>query len=86
MDIAYSVAGLAVGVIVGLTGVGGGSLMTPLLIFLGIPPAVAVGTQSSQILATSFSGVLAHMRRGNVDVRMGIVLAVGGLVGSVIGV
>jgi uncharacterized membrane protein YfcA len=78
--------GGVVGFLSGAFGVGGGFLMTPLLIFLGIPPAVAVGTQSSQILATSFSGVLAHMRRGNVDVRMGIVLAIGGLLGSVIGV
>ena len=60
--------------------------MTPLLILLGISPAVAVGTQASQILASSFSGVLAHMRRGNVDVRMGLVLVIGGMLGSVIGI
>jgi hypothetical protein len=60
--------------------------MTPFLIFLGVPPAVAVGSQSSQILASSLSGMMAHMRRGNVDLRMGIVLVVGGLVGAVIGV
>ena len=59
--------------------------MTPLLIFIGIPP-VAVGTQASQILASSLSGVLAHMRRGNVDVRMGLVLVAGGLLGSALGV
>jgi uncharacterized protein len=78
--------GVVVGLLSGAFGVGGGFLMTPLLILLGIPPAVAVATQSTQILATSFSGALAHMRRGNVDVRMGIVLAAGGLAGSVIGV
>jgi uncharacterized protein len=78
--------GGAVGFLSGVFGVGGGFLMTPLLIVLGIPPAVAVGTQASQILAASFSGVLAHLRRGNVDVRMGLVLAIGGVVGSVVGV
>jgi hypothetical protein len=60
--------------------------MTPLLIFVGIPPAVAVGSEASQILAASFSGVMAHMRRGNVDVRMGAVLVAGGFVGSAFGI
>ena len=60
--------------------------MTPLLIFIGIPPPVAVGSEASQILASSSSGVLAHMRRGNVDVRMGMVLVAGGFVGSGVGV
>ena len=78
--------GGVVGFLSGVFGVGGGFLMTPLLILLGITPAVAVGTQASQILASSFSGVIAHMRRGNVDVRMGLVLVVGGLLGSVIGI
>jgi uncharacterized membrane protein YfcA len=78
--------GIVVGFLSGAFGVGGGFLMTPLLIVLGIPPPVAVATQATQILATSFSGVLAHLQRGNVDVRMGIVLAAGGLLGSVIGV
>jgi uncharacterized membrane protein YfcA len=78
--------GGVVGFLSGVFGVGGGFLMTPLLIFIGIPPAVAVGTQSSQILASSLSGVMAQMRRGNVDFRMGVVLVVGGLVGSVLGV
>jgi uncharacterized membrane protein YfcA len=78
--------GIVVGFLSGAFGVGGGFLMTPLLIVLGIPPPVAVATQATQILATSFSGVLAHLRRGNVDVRMGIVLAAGGLLGSLIGV
>jgi hypothetical protein len=78
--------GGVVGFLSGVFGVGGGFLLTPFLIFIGIPPAVAVGTQASQILASSLSGVMAHMRRGNVDVRMGSVLVVGGLVGAVIGV
>jgi uncharacterized membrane protein YfcA len=78
--------GGAVGFLAGVFGVGGGFLMTPLLIVLGIPPAVAVGTQATQILASSVSGVMAHMRRGNVDLRMGTVLVIGGLAGSVLGV
>jgi hypothetical protein len=78
--------GGVVGFLSGVFGVGGGFLMTPLLIFIGIPPAVAVGTQASQILASSLSGVMAHMRRGHVDFRMGLVLVGGGLVGSLLGV
>ncbi len=78
--------GGAVGLLSGLFGVGGGFLMTPLLIFVGVPPAVAVGTEANQIVASSVSGVLAHWRRGNVDFRMGAVLTVGGFVGSGLGV
>jgi len=78
--------GGAVGFLSGVFGVGGGFLMTPLLIFIGIPPPVAVGSEASQILASSVSGVQAHMRRGNVDVRMGLVLVAGGFVGSAFGV
>ena len=78
--------GGAVGMLSGIFGVGGGFLMTPLLIFLGVPPAVAVGTEANQIVASSVSGVMAHMRRGNVDFKMGGVLLVGGLTGSTIGV
>ncbi len=78
--------GGVVGYLSGLFGVGGGFIMTPLLIFIGIPPAVAVGTQTSQILAASFSSVLSHMRRRTVDLRMGSVLVAGGLVGSLVGV
>jgi uncharacterized membrane protein YfcA len=78
--------GGVVGFLSGMFGVGGGFLMTPFLIFLGVPPAVAVGTQSSQILASSLSGMMAHLRRGNVDMRMGSVLVVGGLIGAVVGV
>jgi len=78
--------GGGVGLLSGLFGVGGGFLMTPLLIFYGVPPAVAVATEANQIVAASASGVLAHWRRGNVDLRMGMVLMVGGIMGSVFGV
>jgi len=78
--------GGAVGLLSGLFGVGGGFLMTPLLIFIGVPPAVAVGTEANQIVASSVSGVLAHWRRDNVDFRMGTVLTVGGVIGSGLGV
>jgi len=78
--------GGAVGFLSGLFGVGGGFLMTPLLIFIGVPPAVAVGTEANQIVASSVSGVLAHWRRGNVDFKMGLVLLLGGLAGSTFGV
>ncbi len=75
-----------VGILSGIFGVGGGFLMTPLLIFIGVPPTVAVGTEANQIVASSVSGVLAHMRRGNVDFKMGFLLLIGGLVGSTFGV
>ena len=75
-----------VGVLSGMFGVGGGFLMTPLLFFIGIPPAVAVATEANQIVASSFSGVLAHFKRKTVDFRMGTVLLIGGLVGAAIGV
>jgi len=75
-----------VGVLSGMFGVGGGFLMTPLLFFIGIPPAVAVATEANQIVASSFSGVLAHLRRRTVDFKMGTVLMLGGLLGAAIGV
>jgi uncharacterized protein len=78
--------GGGVGFLSGLFGVGGGFLMTPLLIFIGVPPAVAVGTEANQIVASSVSGVLAHWGRGNVDFKMGFVLLSGGLAGSTLGV
>ncbi|MEL6217427.1 MAG: sulfite exporter TauE/SafE family protein [Pseudomonadota bacterium] len=78
--------GGGVGFLSGLFGVGGGFLMTPLLILIGIPPAVAVATEANQIVASSFSGVLSHWRRKTVDFKMGGVLLAGGLVGSAIGV
>ncbi|PIE13399.1 MAG: permease [Rhodobacterales bacterium] len=75
-----------VGVLSGMFGVGGGFLMTPLLFFIGIPPAVAVATEANQIVASSFSGVLAHLRRKTVDLKMGTVLLIGGLAGAALGV
>ena len=78
--------GGGIGALSGIFGVGGGFLMTPLLIFIGIPPAVAVATGANQIVAASISGVLAHWRRGNVDIKIGIVLLLGGLIGSTVGV
>jgi uncharacterized membrane protein YfcA len=75
-----------VGVLSGMFGVGGGFLMTPLLFFIGIPPAVAVATEANQIVASSFSGVLAHLRRKTVDLKMGTVLLIGGLIGAGLGV
>ena len=78
--------GAAVGFLSGLFGVGGGFLMTPLLIFSGVPSAVAVGTEAAQIVASSVSGALAQWRRNNIDFKMGAVLMAGGIVGSAIGV
>ncbi len=75
-----------IGFLSGLFGVGGGFLMTPALIFIGVPPPVAVGTEANQIVASSVSGVLAHWQRGNVDFKMGGILLLGGLVGSSFGV
>ncbi len=78
--------GAFVGFISGVFGVGGGFLTTPLLIFMGIPPAVAVGTQGSQLVASGVSGVMGYWRRKHVDFLIGTVMLVGGIVGSVVGV
>ena len=78
--------GMIVGALSGLFGVGGGFLMTPLLIFLGIPPVVAVGSEAPHVLASSVSGVIAHWRKKNVDFKMGFFLLSGGIVGSTLGV
>lgn len=78
--------GGVVGLMSGLFGVGGGFLITPLLFFIGIPPAIAVATGANQVVASSFSALLAHMKRKSVDFRMGWMLLVGGLVGSSFGV
>ncbi|TCO73891.1 sulfite exporter TauE/SafE family protein [Rhodovulum euryhalinum] len=75
-----------VGILSGMFGVGGGFLITPLLFFVGIPPAVAVATSANQTVASSFSGVLAHLRRKTVDFRMGTVLLIGGLIGAAAGI
>jgi hypothetical protein len=78
--------GAAVGFLSGMFGVGGGFLMTPLLVFYGIPPGIAVATQASHITASSLSGALAQWRRQGVDAKMGLMLLAGGLVGSAGGV
>ncbi len=78
--------GAVVGFLGGIFGVGGGFLTTPFLIFMGIPPAIAVGTQSAQLVASSVTGVLGHFRKGNVDVRMAFIMLGGGVVGSVLGI
>ena len=78
--------GVVIGGLSGLFGVGGGFLMTPLLIFLGIPPAIAVGTEAPHVLASSLSGAIAHWRRKNVDIKMGLFLLAGGILGSTAGV
>lgn len=78
--------GLAVGLLSGLFGVGGGFLMTPLLIMFGIPSTVAAATDSNQIVAASTSGTYAHWRVGNVDFKMGLYLLAGGFVGGLLGV
>ena len=78
--------GLAVGLLSGLFGVGGGFLMTPLLIMFGIPSTVAAATDSNQIVAASTSGTYAHWKVGNVDFKMGLYLLAGGFVGGLFGV
>ncbi|MBX3560660.1 MAG: sulfite exporter TauE/SafE family protein [Sphingomonas sp.] len=97
MDIYLPIAGLSVnalviiglgglvGLLTGMVGVGGGFLTTPILIFYGIPPAVAVASATTQITGTSISGVLAHRRRRGVDVQMGAVIIAGGVLGSLAG-
>jgi uncharacterized membrane protein YfcA len=77
--------GAAVGFLSGMFGVGGGFLITPLLIFYNIPPAIAVATGANQVIASSFSGMLSHMKRGTLDFKLGTVLLVGGIVGSTAG-
>lgn len=75
-----------VGILSGMFGVGGGFLMTPLLIFYGIPPIVAVATEANQIVASSISGAYAHWRRAAVDIKMGTILLIGGVIGSLFGI
>jgi uncharacterized membrane protein YfcA len=79
------VLGFLVGLLSGMFGVGGGFLTTPLLIFYGIPPTVAVASAATQITGASVSGVMVHMRRGGVDLKMGGVMIAGGLFGSLVG-
>ncbi len=75
-----------VGLLSGIFGVGGGFLMTPLLIMFGIPPTVAAASDSNQIVGASTSGTLAHWRLGNVDVKMGVLMLIGGIIGGTLGV
>jgi uncharacterized membrane protein YfcA len=83
---ALLVLGAAVGVLSGVFGVGGGFLLTPLLIFIGVPPAVAVASSANQLVGASVSGAIAHWRRGNIDFLMGALMLVGGFAGSGLGV
>jgi len=78
--------GAAVGFLSGMFGVGGGFLITPLLIFYNIPPAIAVATGANQVIASSFSGALAHVKRGTLDFKLGTMLLVGGIFGSTFGI
>jgi uncharacterized protein len=77
--------GAAVGILSGMFGVGGGFLTTPLLIFFGIPPTVAAASAATQVTGASVSGMLAHLRRGGVDLHMGIILVAGGIFGAITG-
>ena len=83
---ALLVLGAAVGVLSGVFGVGGGFLLTPLLIFIGVPPAVAVASSANQLVGASVSGAIAHWRRGNIDFLMGVLMLAGGFAGSALGV
>lgn len=78
--------GGVIGFLSGVFGVGGGFIMTPLLIFIGIPPPVAVATQANNVIASSVSGSLSQWKRGNIDFKMGLILLAGGFAGSTIGV
>ena len=84
--VALLVLGTVVGVLSGIFGIGGGFPLTPLLIFIGVPPAVAVASSANQLVGASVSGALAHWRRGNLDLQMAGVLLIGGLAGSSLGV
>jgi uncharacterized protein len=78
--------GAAVGFLSGVFGVGGGFLLTPLLILIGVPAPVAVASSANQLVGASVSGVLAHWRRGHVDFKMGFILLIGGIAGSILGI
>ena len=84
--VGFLVLGIIVGTLSGTFGVGGGFLMTPLLIFLGIPPAIAVASEANHIVGSSLSGTIGHLKRKAVDIRMGNVLLAGGILGSFFGI
>ncbi|SUZ54425.1 uncharacterized protein METZ01_LOCUS7279 [marine metagenome] len=84
--VGFLVLGIVVGTLSGTFGVGGGFLMTPLLILLGIPPAIAVASEANHIVGSSLSGTIGHLRRRAVDIRMGNVLLTGGVLGSIVGI
>ena len=78
--------GLVVGFLSGMFGVGGGFLMTPMLMLLGIPPAVAVASEANHIVGSSLSGTIGHLKRNAVDIKMGNLLLTGGILGSFVGI
>ena len=84
--IAILLLGLAAGFLAGMFGIGGGFIATPLLMFIGIPPAIAVSTSTNQIVSASISGLLAQLRKGGVDIKMGLFLVIGGFIGSTLGI
>jgi uncharacterized membrane protein YfcA len=84
--VGFLILGIVVGTLSGTFGVGGGFLMTPLLILLGIPPAIAVASEANHIVGSSLSGTIGHLRRRAVDIRMGNVLLTGGVLGSIVGI
>ena len=84
--VGFLVLGIIVGTLSGTFGVGGGFLMTPLLIFLGIPPAIAVASEANHIVGSSLAGTIGHLKRKAVDIRMGNVLLAGGILGSFFGI
>ena len=84
--IVFLILGMLVGILSGMFGVGGGFLMTPLLVLLGIPPAVAVASEANHIVGSSLSGTIGHLKRNAVDIKMGNLLLTGGILGSFIGI
>ncbi|MFL2824434.1 MAG: sulfite exporter TauE/SafE family protein [Alphaproteobacteria bacterium] len=84
--IIFLILGMLVGILSGMFGVGGGFLMTPLLVLLGIPPAVAVASEANHIVGSSLSGTIGHLKRNAVDIKLGNLLLVGGILGSFVGI
>jgi uncharacterized membrane protein YfcA len=82
----FLILGMSVGILSGMFGVGGGFLMTPLLVLLGIPPAVAVASEANHIVGSSLSGTIGHLKRKAVDIKLGNLLLSGGIIGSFVGI